>query len=154
MLNFIFRFFSFQCCYTWIWPSRFYERWLSKVLNSRINLLFMNKRRSKWSKHDTGVTHNNATELSKPPLFEGSVLVFQKSRDGSREPTQPIPKLFRTPWCAQYTNVKENKNGIPFHDRERITNFQKYHEKITAIFQIEKWEERRTFQLDKGKYSN
>ena len=49
---------------------------------------------------------------------------------------------------------KTNKNGIPFHDRERITNFQKYHEKITAIFQIEKWEERRTFQLDKGKYSN
>ena len=31
-----------------------------------------------------------------------------------------------------------NKNGIPFHDREQITNFQKYHEKITAIFQIEK----------------
>ena len=31
-----------------------------------------------------------------------------------------------------------NKNGIPFHDRERITNFQKYHENITVIFQIEK----------------
>ena len=84
MLNFIFRFFSFQCCYTWIWPSRFYERWLSKVLNSRINLLFMNKRRSKWSKHDTGVTHYNATEISKSPLFEGSALVFQKSRGGDQ----------------------------------------------------------------------
>ena len=24
------------------------------------------------------------------------------------------------------------------HDREQITNFQKYHEKITATFQIEK----------------
>ena len=108
VLNFIFRFFSFQCCYTWIWPSRFYECWLSKVLNSRINLLFMNKRRSKWSKHDTGVTHNNATELSKSP---GSFWRFSASfsKIKGREPTQLIPKLFRTPWCVQYTNVKENK---------------------------------------------
>ena len=61
-----------------------------------------------------------------------------------------------------------DKNGIPFHDRERITNFQKYHEKITAIFQIEKREgkysnqkkenipnrKRKIFQLEKGKHSN
>ena len=67
-----------------------------------------------------------------------------------------------------YVIIPLNKNGIPFHDRERITNFQKYHEKITAIFQIEKREgkysnqkkenilirKRKIFQLEKGKYSN
>ena len=41
-------------------------------------------------------------------------------------------------------------------------NFWKYHEEIkeyfdfkkSVHFQIEKWEERKTFQLEKGKYSN
>ena len=47
--------------------------------------------------------------------------------------------------------ISENKNSIPFYDRERITNFQKYHEKITAIFQIR---QRKIFRLEKGKYSN
>ena len=41
-----------------------------------------------------------------------------------------------SPWNKRSPPL--NKNGIPFHDRERITNFQKYHEKITAIFEIEK----------------
>ena len=41
--------------------------------------------------------------------------------------------------CApKFIILNENKNGIPFHDHEQITNFQKYHEKITAIIQIEK----------------
>ena len=52
------------------------------------------------------------------------------------------------------SNSHENKNGIPFHDREQITNFQICHVKITAIFQIEKREERKTFQLEKENHSN
>ena len=76
-----------------------------------------------------------------------------------------------------------NKNGIPFHDRERITNFQKYHENSNnpnrkvrrkenipirqrKIFQLEKGNhsnkkkenipirKRKIFQLEKGKHSN
>ena len=121
MLNFIFRFFSFQCCYTWIWPSRFYERWLSKVLNSRT----MNKWRSKWSKHDTGVTiHYNTSEISKSPLFEGSALIFQKSRGGDQPSL--ILNCFRTPWYVQYTNVKENKLYIFLFERF-ISLFSHWH---------------------------
>ena len=51
---------------------------------------------------------------------------------------------------------------MPFHDRERITNFRNYHEEIkeyfnfnkSVQFQVEKCEEMKTFQLEKGKYSN
>ena len=42
-----------------------------------------------------------------------------------------------------------NKIGIPFHDREGTTRFNK-----SVQFQIEKWEERKTFQLEKGKDFN
>ena len=28
---------------------------------------------------------------------------------------------------------RKNKNGMPFHDRERITNFQKYHKNNSNI---------------------
>ena len=48
-------------------------------------------------------------------------------------------------------HLSKNKNGIPFHDRERITNFQKSHEK-KEYFDFNK--ELKTFQLEKGKYSN
>ena len=63
-------------------------------------------------------------------------------------------------WRFEKQSALSDKNGIPFLDCERITNFQKYYEKITAIFQIEKWVEnipirqRKLFHLEKGKYFN
>ena len=47
-----------------------------------------------------------------------------------------IYQLFATAaefWWLMILQKKKNKNGIPFHDRERITNLRKYHEKMNIL---------------------
>ena len=73
--------------------------------------------------------------------------VFSKA-SGLHNGQKTIPK-FSSGFKHYYY---KNKNGIPFHDCERITNFWKYHEKIKEYFNFNK--ERKTFQLEKGKYFN
>ena len=57
-------------------------------------------------------------------------------------------------------NLSRNKNGIPFHDRKRITNFQNCHENSNIPNRKVRRKEnipirqRKIFQLEKGKNSN
>ena len=97
--------------------------------------------------------------ITKNKFWNGIVIEFLLQKTEKTKKTWNL--TFNCSHCYfTRLNLKQERHTVPW-PRANIFFF-KYHEKIkeyfdfnkTVQFQIEKWEERKTFQLEKRKYSN